>query len=61
MDKKKRNMLICGAILGLLLYRNYTLMKQVAELKGEKQQQLDIISAESGASMTADVPIEPKG
>jgi len=57
MSNKNRNMLICVGVLGLLLWRNWSLMKEVKELKDEKQQQLDIMSAESGA----DVPIEPKG
>lgn len=59
LDKKKRNMLICLGVFGILLWRNFSLMKQVKELKDQKQQQLDIISAESGA-MTGNVPIEPK-
>ena len=56
MNKKQRNALICLGIFGILLYRNFSLMKQVNKLKKSNQQQLDIISAEAGA----DVPIEPR-
>ena len=56
MNKKQRNALICLGIFGILLYRNFSLMREVKQLRDEKQQQLDIISAEAGA----DVPIEPR-